>query len=59
MHTTIGDMIMSKKIASSLYKAARTVNDIETLASGDPKKIARRAKNKLLGRLLGKLRVWR
>ena len=52
-------MIMSKKIASSLYKAARTVNDIETLASGDPKKIARRAKNKLLGRLLGKLRVWR
>ena len=50
---------MSKKIASSLYKAARTVNDIETLASGDPKKIARRAKNKLLGRLLGKLKVWR
>jgi hypothetical protein len=40
-------------MASKLYKAARTVNDIETLASGDPEKIARRAKNKLLGRLLG------
>jgi hypothetical protein len=49
---------MTKK-SSSLYKAARTMNDIETLASGNPKKILWRGKNKILGRLLGKLKIWR
>lgn len=48
---------MSKKYSRKLYKAARRVNDLETLLSGDPRKIARRAKNKFLGRRLGKL--WR
>ena len=33
--------------SSDMYKAARTSRDIEVLASGDPKKIVRRAKNKL------------
>jgi len=46
---------MSKKHSRNLYKATRAINDLETLASGDPKKIARRAKNKVLGRMLGKL----
>ena len=46
-------------LSSRLYRTARTMNDIETLASGNPKKILRRGKNKLLGRLLGKLRIWR
>lgn len=46
---------LSKKFSSKLYKTARILNDIETLASGDPKKIARRAKNRLLGRLLRKI----
>ncbi|GAH02344.1 unnamed protein product, partial [marine sediment metagenome] len=40
---------MSKSI-SFLYQLARTANDIEKLASGDPKRIARRAKNKYIGR---------
>ena len=46
---------MSKSTARKLYKAARIVNDIETLLSGDPTKIIRRGKNKILGRFLFKL----
>jgi hypothetical protein len=42
-----------------LYRAARWSRDAEVVASGDPKKVARRAKNKALGRLLGRLGVWR
>jgi hypothetical protein len=52
-------LVMTKKASNSLYKAARTMNDLETLASGDPKKILRRGKNKILGRLLAKLKIWR
>ncbi|MBA7496423.1 hypothetical protein ES702_07031 [subsurface metagenome] len=37
-------------ITSWLYQLARKANDLETLASGKPKKIARRAKNKAIGR---------
>jgi hypothetical protein len=49
---------MAKKASRDMYKAARTARDIEVLASGDPKKIMRRAKNKLVGRLLSKLKIW-
>jgi len=49
---------MAKKASSSLYKTARTMNDIETLATGNPKKIMRRGKNKLLGRMLSTLKIW-
>jgi hypothetical protein len=37
-----------------MYRAARNARDLEVLASGNPKKIVRRAKNKLMGRLLGR-----
>lgn len=49
---------MAKTHSRELYHAARTVNDLETLASGSPMKILRRGKNKLLGGLLGKLKIW-
>lgn len=38
------------KTTSFLYQLARLANDIEKIASGNPKKIARRGKNKVLGR---------
>jgi len=48
---------MSKSV-SFLYQLARAANDIEKLSSGDPKRIARRAKNKYIGRKLVR-KVWK
>ena len=48
---------MSKTV-SFLYKLARMANDIEKLSSGDPKKIARGVKNKVIGRKLVR-KVWK
>ena len=42
-----------------MYAAARLANDISTVASGDPHRIARRAKNKIVGRALGRAGLWR
>ncbi len=50
---------MVRKASSDVYRAARVVRDVEVLSSGNPKKIARRLKNKLVGRTLSKLRIWR
>lgn len=46
-------------LVRDLYRAARIANDVSTVASGDPKRIARRAKNKAVGRALGRAGVWR
>jgi len=48
---------MSKSV-SFLCELARLANDVEKLSCGDPKKIARRAKNKYIGRKLVK-KVWK
>jgi hypothetical protein len=46
-------------LARTLYRAARIANNVETLASGNPSRIRRRAKNILVGRTLGRAGVWR
>ena len=38
------------KLISFLYKLARVANDVETFSSDNPKRIAKRIKNKLIGR---------
>ncbi len=40
------------RLSRLLYRSARVANDVEAITSGDPKRMQRRLKNKLLGRLL-------
>lgn len=42
-----------------LFRAARTAADVQAVSSGDPERIMRRAKNKAIGRLLGRAGMWR
>ncbi len=46
-------------LVSTLYRAARLANDVSTLASGNPHRIARRAKNRIVGRALARAGLWR
>lgn len=47
------------KLTSMLYRMARLSRDAEVIASGNPKKLARRVKNKVLGRtIVRKLFKW-
>lgn len=43
------------KLSRSINKTASTLNDIETLASGNPKKIMKRAKRKTVRKTLNKI----
>jgi hypothetical protein len=42
-----------------MYRAARISNNISVLASGNPHRMARRAKNVIMGRALGRAGLWR
>jgi muconolactone delta-isomerase len=46
-------------LTSFLYRLARLSADAKAVSSGNPDRIARRAKNKLLGRALGRAGIWR
>lgn len=46
-------------LSRNLYRAARLSRDAEVLASGSPRRINRRAKNILVGRLLSRGGFWR
>ena len=46
-------------VTGLLYRTARFSNDIGALFSGKPSRVARRGKNKLLGRVMARLNIWR
>jgi len=45
-------------LRSQLYRSARLLGDVQAVESGDPKKIERRAKNKVAGRILARTGFW-
>lgn len=49
----------SRGFVSNMYRAARLANDVSVLASGNPNRIARRAKNKIIGRAMARGGLWR
>ena len=46
-------------LRSSLYKAARLLDDVQAVASADRKKIQRQVKNKAIGKAAGIAGFWR
>lgn len=42
-----------------LFRLARLAADLTALLSGDPKRVARRVKNKVVGRALARAGFWR
>ena len=55
------DRVMPRRrsLTSGLYRAARVSNNLSALASGNPRRMARRARNVTVGRALGRAGFWR
>jgi hypothetical protein len=52
-------MARRRSFTSQLYRAARLSDTASAIASGNPRRVARRAKNVMLGRAFGRAGVWR
>jgi hypothetical protein len=52
-------MARRRSLSSQLFRTARIVDDFEAAASGNPRRIRRRAVNVAKGRVLGRAGVWR
>jgi hypothetical protein len=52
-------MARRRSFTSQLYRAARLSATTRAIGSGDPRRIARRAKNVTVGRALGRVGFWR
>lgn len=48
-----------RSLSSQLFRAARTADDLEALASGRPRVMVRRARHVVVGRTLAKAGFWR
>ena len=46
-------------LVSQLYRTARLANDVSAITSSNPHRIARRAKNKIVGRAIARAGIWR
>ena len=46
-------------LPQDLYRAARISNTMSALASGNPRRIARRGRNVFVGRSMARAGVWR
>ena len=46
-------------LVSQLYRTARLANDVPAITSGNPHRMARRAKSKIIGRTVARAGLWR
>jgi hypothetical protein len=51
--------VRHRSLVSQLYRTARLANDLSVVASGNPHRMARRAKNKIVGRAMARGSIWR
>jgi hypothetical protein len=52
-------MAHQRSLTSQLYRAARISNNLRAVASGSPRRMAHRARNVAIGRVLARAGVWR
>lgn len=46
-------------LTSLLFRSARLSADVKALTSGSPRRMVRRGKNKIIGRVLARAGIWR